>query len=106
MSRYIRATQVIRKDYTAGSVSTSAYTELDSSIDQDISELEIFDSSGSVLKLAVGASGSESDLPFYIVPGGNANRVGVAGVTRGVRLSIKAVDTAASTGQLVINCFA
>jgi hypothetical protein len=105
MSYAKRPCQVIRNDYSSTSVTTSAWVQLDSSMNADTHELEIFDSSGSVLKLGIGASGSETDIPFHIIPGGNANRIAVS-IPQGSRLAIKAVDATASSGQLVINCYA
>lgn len=97
--------QSIRNDYSSTNVTTSAYVQLDSSLNQDTRSLEIFDSSGRTLVLARGASGSEVDLPFYIVPGGNANIVDVGLLPRGTRLSIKAVDASATTGVLILNLY-
>lgn len=105
MSASRRPVQVIRNDYTSTNVTTSAWVQLDSSMDADTYELEIFDSSGSTLQLGLGAAGSETSIPFYIVPGGNANLISVS-IPRGTRLAIKAIDATASTGQLVINCYA
>lgn len=100
-----RAIDVVRNDFTGTSVTTSAYVQLDSGIAGDTNELEIFCSSSSVLKLATGAAGAEVDIPFYITPGGNDGRVGVGLIPRGTRLSVKAVDATASTGQLVVNLY-
>lgn len=97
------AVQVIRNDYTGTNVTTSAYVTLDSALNQDTRSIEIFDSSGRTLVLAKGAAGSEIDLPFYIVPGGNANVVDVGLIPLGTRLSIKAIDATASTGVLILN---
>lgn len=93
--------QVIRNVYSSTNVTTAAWVELDASLDNEATTLEIFDSSGSVLKLALGASGQEVELPYYITPGGNG-RVTVL-LPKGKRLSIRAVDTNATAGQLVIN---
>lgn len=96
--------QVIRNDYSSVNVTNSAYTQLSASLSEHISLIEIFDSSGAVLKLAIGASGGEVDMPFYIIPGGNG-RMGLL-LSKGCRLSIKSVDTATvSTGQIVINLY-
>jgi hypothetical protein len=105
MAQNAKCVQVIRNDYTSTSVTTSAYVQLDAALDQDVRSIEVFDSSGSVLKLALGASGSEVDIPFHIVPGGTTVPVAFI-AARGDRLSIRAVDASATTGQLVINLYA
>lgn len=96
--------QVIRNAYASTNVTTGAWVQLDSALNQNSNHLEIFDSSGSTLKLAIGAASAEVELPFYIVPGGN----GMIPVTlsAGQRLAIRAVDANATTGQLVINFYA
>lgn len=93
--------EVIRNVYSSTNVTTAAWVQLDASLDNETTAVEIFDSSGSVLKLAIGASGQEVELPFYILPGGNG-RVSLL-LPKGKRLSIRAVDTSATSGQLVIN---
>lgn len=94
--------QIIRHDYSSTSVTTSAYTELNSSLNGDVTELEIFDSSGQTLVLAIGAAGSETDQ-FYIIPGGNGRRTVL--LHEGQRLSVKAVSADATAGELTINLF-
>lgn len=90
-------------DYSSGNVTTAAYTEVSAATSGEITELEIFDSSGEVMILATGAAASEVDL-LYIMPGGNG-RIPVR-IAAGTRLSIKAKTATASSGQLVINAYA
>jgi hypothetical protein len=91
-----------RYDYTSGTVTTGAYTQLDASLAGDCNSIEIFDSSGETLLLATGAAASEVDL-LYITPGGNG-RIPVR-IASGTRLSVKAVSASASAGELVLNCY-
>jgi len=100
-----RPVAVIRNDYTSTAVTTSAYVTLSASFPQDCLAYMYFDSSSRTLKLAVGAAGSEVDLPQYILPGGQDSPVPIH-ITKGQRLSIKAVDATANTGQLVMNFYA
>ncbi len=88
-----------RNDYTSTPVSTSAYTEIVSSLSAAVSELYIFDSSGRTLFLAVGAAGSEVNK-IYIVPGGNG-LIDLA-IPLGSRVSIKAIGSAATAGEISI----
>jgi hypothetical protein len=92
-----------RIDYTTvnggAGVSTSAYTTLVASLSGEVKELYIFDSSGRSLVLATGPAASEVDQVF-IEPGGTGPvRLSIPTSTR---LSIKAVDAAATKGQLLV----
>jgi len=90
----------VRQVYSSSPVTTGSYVELIASLASNCKELQIFDSSGQTLELAVGGSGSESRI-IYIFPGGNGNtRVGIAS---GSRISIKAVSATANLGELLIN---
>lgn len=88
--------------YSSNNVSTSAWTQIASSLPQPITHLEIFDSSGQILQIGVGASGSESGI-FYVMPGGNGPMD--INIDSGTRLSIKAVSATANAGNLVINAY-
>lgn len=90
----------VRNDYTSTNVTTSAYVQLVASTAVEIHSLEIFDSSGSTLKIAIGAAASEVDQ-FLVFPGGNGRRDIV--IPAGQRISIKAVSATASVGELSIN---
>lgn len=94
--------QLIRNDYSSTNVTTSAYVELDSALNKDVNELEIFDSSGQTLVLAIGAASGEVDT-LYVVPGGNG-RINCV-LPAGARLSIKAVSGNATTGELTMNLY-
>jgi len=89
-----------RHDYSSVTVTTAAYTELVASTSAYFSELQIFDSSGQTLFLAIGAAASEVDK-LYIFPGGNGNLK--AAIPSGSRISIKAVSADADAGELSIN---
>lgn len=92
----------VRNDYTVTNVSTGAYVQLIASTSSLINELEIFDSSGQTLVLAIGAVASEVDY-FYIFPGGNG-RIPAA-IPSGSRVSIKAVSALANAGEISINLY-
>lgn len=92
--------QIIRNDYSSTNVTTGAYVELDASIDGDILEVEIFDSSGQTMVLALGAASAEDDM-IYIMPGGNG-RISLI-INKLQRLSVKAVSGNATSGELTMN---
>lgn len=89
-------------DYSVTSVTTAAYVQLTASTAAVTNKLEIFDSSGEVMILAVGAAASEVDQ-LYILPGGNGS-IDLA-IPSGSRISIKAKTATASVGLVAINLY-
>lgn len=89
-------------DYTITSITTGAYVQLTASTPSIVNKLEIFDSSGETLILAVGGAGTEVDQ-FFILPGGN----GPVDLTipASSRISIKAKTATANLGYLAINLY-
>lgn len=92
----------IRNDYSTTNVTTSAYVQLVASTTLQANEIEIFDSSGQTLVLAVGSAGSEVNQ-VHVFPGGNG-RIPLL-IPSGSRLAIKAVSATASVGELNINFY-
>lgn len=89
-------------DYSVTSVTTAAYVQLTASTAAVTNKLEIFDSSGEVMILAVGAAASEVDQ-LYIFPGGNGP-VDLT-IASGSRISIKAKTATASVGLIAVNLY-
>ena len=94
--------QQLFNDYSVTSVTTAAYTQLTASSTAAVNKIEIFDSSGEALILAVGGAGSEVDQ-LYIFPGGNG-AVDLA-IPASSRISVKAKTATASAGFLAINLY-
>jgi len=96
----------IRHSYVATNVTTSAWVQISASIPATASSVQIFDSSGKIIKLSTGTAGNEdaSELNYYIFPGG-ADGVLRIPFTVGDRLSAKAVDNTAQYGDLILNFF-
>lgn len=91
----------VRNDYSTTPVTKLAFVTLVASLPSDVTQLEIFDSSGSVLELAYGPVGSE--VVFHrVTPGGNTLPVQTL-LNKGMSIYIRAVDVDATTGQLVMN---
>lgn len=91
-----------RHVYSSTPVTTAAYQQLLASTSGTINEIEIFDSSGETLVLAIGGIGSEVDQAF-VFPGGNG-RIPLA-IGSGVRVSVKAVSATANAGEIAINFY-
>jgi hypothetical protein len=92
----------VRKDYTAGSVTTGAWVELIASTSAIANLIEIFDSSGQTLELGVGAAAAEARV-CLIFPGGNGQIP--LQIASGSRVSVRAVSATASVGELDINLY-
>ena len=93
-------TQVNVLSYSSTNVTTSSYVQLVASTPISVSRLQVCDTSTKIIKIAMGAAGSEVDLfsgtvsgcvlvPYYI-PAGN-------------RLAIEAIDASATTGYNVLS---
>lgn len=89
-------------DYTSVSVTTGAYVQLTASTASVVNRLEVFDSSGEALILAVGAATSEVDQ-FYIFPGGNG--IVDLAIPASSRISIKAKTNTANVGFIAVNLY-
>lgn len=89
-----------RHDYSSVNVTTGAYVELISALGNSVTQVDIFDSSGQTLVLAVGGAGSEVDQ-INIFPGGNG-KTSLA-IANGARVSIKAVSGTANSGEIDVN---
>jgi len=98
----LNSVTLTRNDYTASPVTTAAYTQLIASMPAAIKEIEIFDSSGETLVLAIGGAGSEVNK-VYVFPGGNG-RIPLQ-IAASARLSVKAISNNASSGELTINFY-
>lgn len=98
--------QIISVDFSSTNLPASnAYLELDSSLNQDIKAIQVFDTGGNVMAIATGAAASEVDV-CYIGPG--SNEITPITIASGTRVSVKRVDstTAGSSGFLVLNLLA
>ena len=94
-----KANAPVRNDYTSTGVTTSAYVQLVASTTSAANRLQIFDSSGQTMILALGGAGSEVDT-IYITPGGIDIDYAIPASTR---VSIKALSANASVGEIDIN---
>lgn len=81
--------------YSTTNVTTSAYVTLLNSTPIAVSKLQIGDSSGEQLKLAVGLAGQEVDICTVPV---NGSLVVPIYLIAGQRLSIKSISATASNG--------
>lgn len=98
----LNSVTLYRNAYSTTSVTTGAYVELIASMPAAVKEVEIFDSSGETLVLAIGDSGSEINK-IFVFPGGNG-RVPLQ-IASGARLSIRAVSANATSGEFTANFY-
>jgi hypothetical protein len=89
--------------YSGTNVTTSAYVTLDPAIAVSCSKIVIVDTSTQLMKLAVGAAGSEKDICTFQ---GNGNAVLIpAYISMGARLSLKAISANATSGYNTVSLF-
>lgn len=98
----LNSVTLYRNNYATTPVTTGAYVQLIASMPAAVKEVEIFDSSGETLVLAIGGAGSEVNK-VYVFPGGNG-RIPLQ-IAAAARLSVKAVSNNASSGELTINFY-
>lgn len=90
-------------DYVGTPVTSAAYVEIMADSGADIiTQLNIFDSSGQALYLSFGAAASEVDQ--LIIPPGGQGQTPVQ-IPANTRVSVKAVNTTANAGALIISLF-
>lgn len=89
-----------RNDYSSVNVTTAAYVQVIASTTSAINRLCDFDSSGSAIIIATGAAASEVDQ-LYIPPGGAPYCYELA-IPISTRIAIKALDTNATLGQIIL----
>jgi len=92
----------------SNNIATGSWLQLLSSIPVAASAIEVFNPSGSILQLSIGAAGHETDTGklflYTIQPGGSTGLLPFE-IPNSKPLSVKAVDAAVSDGYLVINFF-
>lgn len=95
----VQANPLIYHNYASVNVTTAAYVEIEDLVQTAVTKIQIFDSSGETMILALGGAGAETDL-MYIFPGGIEHNVYIP---VGQRLSIKAKSGNATSGYLAMN---
>lgn len=93
------ATTPVYNSYSSTNITTSAYTQLVASTTSQTNWVDIFDSSGQAMILAVGAAGSEVAV-LYVPPGGISCPLFI---TSANRISYKALTGNATSGYLLLN---
>jgi hypothetical protein len=103
MSRLLAGKPVgkLRHSYVSTNVTTGAWVSV-GTIPLGASAVEIYDSSGSVLKCST--DNGTTELPFYILPGAPGFLIPVR-LGKSQTLYLRAVDANATVGQLVINFY-
>lgn len=81
---------------------TASYTQVIASTTYTSAGFCVINTSGSVIKVAVGGSGSEVDIPFYI-PSSTLPIFVPKAIPKGSRISVRSVDTNGTTGVVVVN---
>lgn len=95
---------VVTLSYSTTNVTTAAYVQLVASTTLSSRAVEVCDTSGHLIKLATGASGSEVDFMTTAVGTTAASCVVVPSfLLSGVRLSLKAVDATANSGFIAVS---
>lgn len=97
---YVNSTRTV---HTSIPVTTGTWVELISSLSAEVSALTIFSSSGSTLEIGIGAAAAETRT--LLVPPGGFDAVISLRIPTATRVSVRAVDTSATTGELQVVYF-
>lgn len=89
----------VQNVYSSTNVTTAAYVQLIASTSNAANRVDIFDSSGQAMILAVGGVGSEV-IQYYVPPGGDAFSLKIPA---GSRVAIKALTANATAGYILLN---
>ena len=108
MSRMLAETAVakLRHSFVATNITTAAWVEVIAALAQPCSAVEIYNSSGSIIKLALAAAAAEdaNEVPYYVLPNGSSILLPMSW-SKGARLAARAVDASATSGDLIFNFF-
>jgi len=92
--------QVNVLNYATTNVTSAAYVVLIASTSTSTRGLEICDTSGQLVKFAIGATGSETDI---VSNQPSSCKFLVYYVPQGTQISVKAIATSATTGYSVVS---
>lgn len=98
--------QVDLSSATGTPIGTGAWVQIFSALPAPCCALEIFNGTGSILRLSTGTPGNElaSELPYYVLPNGSHILLPIT-IAKGLPISVIAVDQPTVNGRLVINLF-
>lgn len=94
----------VRNDYSSVNVTSGAWVQLIASTSAEASSLTLFDSSGYAMELAIGAAASEAR--FLLVPPGGIETVIPIRIPASSRISVRAISTSATAGEICLNLLA
>lgn len=86
-------------DYEVTPVTTGAWVELIASTTEEIKQMSLFDSSGSVMEIGIGVS----PVRLFLIPPGGFNGVLPFLIAAGTKVSIRAVSGDVALGYLIAN---
>ncbi len=96
--------ETLRMNAASVNIATNAWATLAAAVGFTCTSMEIFNATGSILRLAIGSAGNEVEQPYTILPGGSSIVVPLE-VARGLRISVRALDLATSVGYVILNLF-
>ena len=92
-------------NYTTTPVThAGGWVSIDTNLPVGCQEIEVFDSSGQIMRLGVGPIGNIVALNHYITPGGNTKPIAIM-LSAGTALSIEAPIADANAGYLILNLY-
>ena len=94
--------ETVYRDYVANNVTMAAWSEIIASTSDIITDWSVFDSSGEVLELGVGAIGLEARFALVQPGGGDPFK---HQLPAGSRITIRAITDNVTSGYLAVNAW-
>ena len=94
----------VRLGYSTTNVTTGSWVQLVSSLPNFVRKVQVFDSSGQVMRLGLGATTSAVAMPWVIMPGGQSDMIPMMAAA-GQSLDIEAVSGTANAGEIDLNLY-
>lgn len=87
-------------------ITSAAWVQIEPSLGHSVDQMEILNTTGGLMKVAIGAPGSEVEQAFYVMPASEPHLVPI-NIRKGDKISVKAVDptTIDSDGVIAINWY-
>lgn len=83
-------------------IASGAWTQLTASLAKSAAGFQIINTTNRIIRIGVGGSGQEQEIPFYVGPGVTSPVIS-QDFTRGSRISARALGADTSSGDLVVN---
>lgn len=101
----VNQANVVSINASSTNITTSAYVTLSAAIPINTAKISVLNTTSSVIKLAYGVSGSETDFVAILPSSQLVIEVPLTFFSSGQRLALEALNTTASSGFVAVSLF-